>query len=132
MKQGKLAKELGITALEVGRIRKRVCADGEYDPETKELTSSGADKIREARDRNILEPQFIWVKMLRPCTNPRYLECELVREGHDKRKIMVGVPRLKAKGMAPGHRFEAQVVEHNGNVRYRHKILYEWENRKHG
>ena len=39
MKQGELGKELGKTAMEIGRIRKKICDESEYDEKTKTISN---------------------------------------------------------------------------------------------
>tara|TARA_B100002019_G_C21116039_1_gene520922 strand:+ start:396 stop:803 length:408 start_codon:yes stop_codon:yes gene_type:complete len=122
MKQGELAKILDRSPMEIGRTRKKICNSDDFNEETKELTESGIEKLKDYYDFKALEPQFIKVTILYNANNPKFVVGTVLENGKRK-KVRVCIPMNLANHLTEGKIFEAQVIEYNGEKYYRHKKI---------
>lgn len=122
MKQGELGKELGKTAMEIGRLRKKLCTEEDYDEETKTLTASGIKKIRDYCDDLVIEPQFVKVRVLDFANNPKFVICRTM-EGTKSKKVRVAIPANIKGSLRVNHVFKAQVINFEDQDYYRHEKL---------
>ena len=122
MKHGELGKELGKTAMEIGRLRKKLCTEDDYDENTKMLTASGIKKIRDYCDDLIIQPQFVKVRVLDFANNPKFVICRTM-EGNKSKKVRVAIPANVGGSLRVNHVFNAQVINFEDHDYYRHEKL---------
>lgn len=130
MKHGELARELGVSTIEIMHARKRVCDEDDYNTKSKQISRTGATKIREHFSVPFPEcpvsapdtPQLVLVRVVAPCFNPRFVRCVRIGEEH-KGAFPVGIPQRLASNMSHGRQFKAHVVYSNGEPYYRHETL---------
>jgi hypothetical protein len=128
MKAKELANKYGVTPSQVGKIRKEVCTEGEYDPQTREILPSCVQKIDEhykKQDDSVLDPKFVRVQALSPTPNDNFYYCKLLEK--PVRKVRVAIPATHRELMRPNLIFKAQVIEKGGEKFYRHEIIYKRE-----
>jgi hypothetical protein len=128
MKAKEIAEKYGVTPQAVGKLRKELCTEEEYDPKTREIQSSGVKKIENhfnKEDDKILEPQFVRVQVLAPTLNPLFCYCKLLEK--PTRKVRVAIPSTHKSLIKPRLIFKAQVIEKGGEKFYRHEIIYKRE-----
>ncbi len=128
MKQKELAKKYGITPMQIGKIRKKVCNDEDYCTKTKELSNFGVSKIEnyfKEKDDAIIQPQFVRVQALSPTPNPLFWFCKLLEK--PVRKVRVSIPHTHKEAIRPQLIFKAQVINKNDENFYRHEIIYRRE-----
>ena len=122
MKQGKLGEELGKTPMQIGKIRKEICDDDEYNQKTGELSESAVQKIRDYCDDKAIEPQYTKAKIIEFPNNPRFVICRTL-EGTESKKTPVCVPSNIKKSLRLGHVIRCQVITYEGMDYYRHEKL---------
>jgi hypothetical protein len=122
MKQGELAKELGKTPMEIGRLRKKLCTEDEYDESTKMLSASGIKKIQDYCDDLVIQPQFVKVRVLEFANNPKFVICRTL-EGTKSKKARVCIPANIKSSLRVNHVFNAQVINFEDQDYYRHEKL---------
>ena len=122
MKQGELGKELGKTAMEIGRIRRKICDESEYDEKTKTLFDSAVKKICDYCDNQIIEPRFVKVRVLDFANNPKFVVCRTI-EGSKSKKVRACIPANIKGSLKVNHVFNAQVITYEGEEYYRHEKL---------
>ena len=128
MKQKELAEIYGVTAPQIGVLRKKLCNAEDYCEKTKELTESGVAKIAsyfEKEDDAIIEPKFVRVQALHTTPNRLFWFCKLLEK--PIRKIRVAIPSTHVSSIRPQMIFKAQEIEKNNEKFYRHEIIYKRE-----
>lgn len=122
MKQGELGKELGKTAMEIGRLRKKLCTEDEYDEDTKMLSKSAIQKISDYCDDLVIEPQYVKVRVLDFANNPKFVICRTM-QGTKSKKVRVAIPANIKGSLRINHVFNAQVINFEDHDYYRHEKL---------
>jgi len=119
---GELAKELGKTPMQVGRVKKEVCTDSDLDDN--EIKPSGIAKILKhyGHEMDVIEtasPDVVYVEAIRqPVANPRWM---LAFDRERKQKVMVSVPKnRKAQLSQPKARILVERGSQDG------KYFYKW------
>lgn len=128
MKAKELAEKHGVTPMQIGKIRKKMCSDEDYCTKTREISDLGVSKINqyfEKKDDEILEPKFVRVQVLAPMPNPLFWYCKLLEK--PVRKVRVNVPHTHKGSMRRNLIFKAQVINKGGEDFYRHEIIYQRE-----
>lgn len=128
MKAKEIAEKYGVTPQQVGKLRRELCTEEDYDTKTREIQPSGVLKIEkhfEKHDDEILEPKFVRVQVLSPTPNSLFYYCKLLEK--PTRKIRVAIPMTHRELMRPMLVFNAQVIEKGGEKFYRHEIIYKRE-----
>lgn len=122
MKQGELGKELGKTDMEIGRLRKKLCTEDEYDEDTKMLSKSAIQKISDYCDDLVIEPQYVKVRVLDFANNPKFVICRTM-QGTKSKKVRVAIPANIKGSLRINHVFNAQVINFEDHDYYRHEKL---------
>ena len=122
MKQAELGKELGKTAMQIGRIRKQVCSAEDYNEKTRELTPAGVQKIKDHCDDSVIEPQYVAVKILEFPKNPRFVIGKTMA-GTNSTKVPACVPANIKQSLRVGQIIKCQVITYEGMDYYRHEKL---------
>ena len=125
MKAKEIGKIYGLTPLQVGKIRKKVCNEDDYLEKTRHILPSGVRKIKEyldKRDDDALTPKFVRVQVLDASINPLFFECKRLEK--PIKKVRVSVPTTHTHLMRRGLIFKAQVITKNGEDFYRHEIIH--------
>jgi len=128
MKAKELAEKYGVTPMQIGKVRKKVCSDEDYCEKTREISNFGASKIDKyfkKMDEGVLKPNFVKVQVLGPTPNPLFWFCKLLEK--PVRKVTVSVPHTHRSLMRPSLVFKAQVINKNGEDFYRHEVIYKRE-----
>lgn len=119
---GELAKELGKTPMQVGRVKKEVCTDSDLDDN--EIKPSGIAKILKhyGHEMDVIEtasPDVVYVEAIKqPVANPRWM---LAFDRERKQKVMVSVPKnRKAQLSQPKARILVERGSQDG------KYFYKW------
>lgn len=118
-----LADELGITNIQLSKLRDAKCAPGDYyvKDNRRWFTEAGADKLRLAKDVPLAVPDRIGGWVVRAAPNPRWVYAELDSE---KGKVVpVAIPR-RLHGRLIGKRITVDIIKDaEGGVSYRHESL---------
>lgn len=128
MKAKELAEKYGVTPMQIGKIRKKVCSDEDYCTKTREISNFGVSKINEyfkKQDDGVLKPNFVKVQVLAQTPNPLFWYCKLLEK--PVRKVRVNVPYTHGGLMRRNLIFKAQVINKGGEDFYRHEIIYQRE-----
>ena len=128
MKAKEIAEKYGVTPAKVGKLRKELCTDEEYDPKTREIQPSGVLKIEKhfkKQDEEILEPKFVRVQVIARTLNPLFYFCKVLEK--PTRKVRVAIPSTHMELIRPMLIFNAQVIEKGSEKFYRHEIIYKRE-----
>lgn len=126
------AKEIGelydLTPLQVGKIRKMVCDEEDYNEKTRDILPSGVKKIKKhlkGCDDKILKPQFVRVQALSPTPSPLFYYCKKLDK--PSCKVRVAIPTTHRSIIRKGIIFKAQEIEKSGEKFYRHEVVYRRE-----
>jgi hypothetical protein len=128
MKQKELAEKYGVTAPQIGKLRKKLCKAEDYCEKTKTLTTEGVAKIDNyfaEKDDNAIEPKFVRVQALSPTPNRLFWYCKLLEK--PVRKVKVSIPSTHLTSIRPQLVFKAQEIEKNNEKFYRHEIIHKRE-----
>jgi hypothetical protein len=128
VKAKEIAEIYGVTPMQVGKIRKKVCDEGDYLEKTRHILPSGVKKIKKyfkEKDDNAIKPKFVKVQALSPTPSPLFYYCKKL----DKPicKVRVAIPTTHRNMMRGGIIFKAQEIEKNGEKFYRHEVVYRRE-----
>lgn len=120
MKQKELAEEFGVTALYIGRLRKKHCDESHFDEKTGILTSEGVEILRTVlRGNDPTDPRYIDVRVINEKSPPGFLTCRVVGENYGK--IRVIVPRKHR--ITVGNVFRARLITYQGEPQFRHECF---------
>lgn len=125
MKAKEIAEIYGLTPLQVGKIRKKVCNEEDYLEKTRHILPSGVKKIKEylnKKDSDALTPKFVRVQVIDSTPNPMFFNCKLLEK--PVKKVRVSVPYTHTNLMRRGLIFKAQVITKNDEDFYRHEIIH--------
>ena len=118
---GELAKELGKTAMQIGRVRNEVCSESDLDD--KQIKPSGIAKICAHYEHEMVivetaTPDVVYVEAIKqPVANPRWM---LAFDRERKQKVMVSVPKnRKARLSQPKARILVERGSQDGMYFYR-------------
>lgn len=129
MRQKDIAEEFNVTAMQVGRLRKKHVPDSEYNAKTGELSLEAIDILRTLlRGNDPTEPRFIECQVIRQVENKKWCHARAI--GEEFGVLHVGIPPEFWEFLTVGKKFKAQMIttyegENNEiqEIFYRHEEL---------
>ncbi len=119
-----LRQELRLNRLELSKIRKHKCIEGEdwfKDKEGSWFTEKGADKVRLAHEIPLAVPERVKVRIIGKAPNKRWVWGITVGKG--SHRVPVFIPSRLQPDRLVGKLINADVIQDSNGITYRHEAI---------